>query len=59
MKWSLLLLILGLVAFAQVRAEIEELDDEDLLDLTDLDDLDESDEELLRELEEKNLVRIN
>lgn len=57
MKWSLLLLILGLVAFAQVRAEIEELDDDDLLDLTDLDDLDESDEELLRELEEKNLVR--
>lgn len=54
MKWSLLLLVLGLVAFAQVRAEIEELDDEDLLDLT---DLDESDEELLRELEEKNLVR--
>lgn len=52
MKWSLLLL-LGLVAIAQIRA-----DDTDLLDdfdLSDIADLDDSDEELLRQLEEKNL----
>ncbi|XP_013112968.1 SPARC [Stomoxys calcitrans] len=55
MKWSVLLLLLGLVAFAHVRAEEEEIDDEDLLDNFDLGDLDESDEELLRQLEEKNL----
>lgn len=55
MKWSLLLL-LGLVALAHVRAEVEELDNEDLLEeLLDL-ELDESEEELLRQFEEKNLV---
>lgn len=56
MKWSLLLLILGLVAFTQVRADEEDLDD--LLDNLDLSDLDDSEEELLRQFEEKNSVSL-
>lgn len=52
MKWALLLLV-GLLAFAHIRADEEDISDLDDLDLI---DLDESDEELLRQLEEKNLV---
>lgn len=50
MKWALLMLV-GLVAFAHVKAEGEDISDLDDLDLF---DLDESEEELLRILEEKN-----
>lgn len=55
MKWALLMLV-GLLAFAYIKA-----DEEDISDLDDMDlfDLDESDEELLRQLEEKNLVSVN
>jgi len=52
MKWALLVIV-GLMAIAQIRAEeFPELPDD--LDLSEIADLDDSDEDLLRLLEEKN-----
>jgi len=54
MRYSWLLLALGLLALTQVQASSEV--DEELLDDLDLTDIDENEEEFLRLLEEKNQV---